>query len=52
MTLRRKTLIYICVTFVILIWILHTISQNILLDSFAQLEEQDTSQNVERVLNT
>ena len=52
MTLRRKTLIYICVTFVILIWILHTISQNILLDSFAQLEEQNTSQNVERVLNT
>ena len=52
MTLRRKTLIYICVTFVILIWILHVISQNILLDSFAQLEEQNTSQNVERVLNT
>ena len=52
MTLRRKTLLFICVTFVILIWILHTISQNILLDSFAQLEEQNTQQNVERVLNT
>ena len=52
MTLRRKTLLFICVTFVILIWILHAISQNILLDSFAQLEEQNTQQNVERVLNT
>jgi len=52
MTLRRKTLFFICITFVILIWILHLISQNILLDSFTDLEEQNTTQNVERVLCT
>ncbi|GAI85055.1 unnamed protein product [marine sediment metagenome] len=51
MTLRRKTLLFICMTFVILIGVLQVISENILLDSFAKLEEQNTSQNVERVLN-
>jgi len=51
MTLRKKTLTIIGVTFVGLIVILYFISQHILLGSFAELEEQNTRQNVERVLS-
>ena len=50
MTLRKKTLLIISVTFLSLAVILYFISQHILLDSFTKLEEQNTRQNVERVL--
>ncbi|MBI2288684.1 MAG: HAMP domain-containing protein [Chloroflexi bacterium] len=51
MTLRKKTLTIIGLTFVGLIVILFFISQQILLSSFAGLEEQNTRQNVERMLS-
>ncbi len=51
MTLRKKTLIVIGVTFGSLVLILYVASRIILLGSFAELEEQRTLQNVERALN-
>ncbi len=51
MTLRRKTLYIIGMTFVGLIVILSLISQNILLGGFADIEEENTRQNVERALS-
>jgi putative nucleotidyltransferase with HDIG domain len=51
MTLRRKTLLIISVTIAGLMLVLYTISSNILLGSFAELEEQSTHRNVERVLD-
>ena len=51
MTLHKKTLIIIGVTFIGLIVILYFISQNILLHSFAELEERNVHQNVERALS-
>ena len=51
MTIRKKTLIIIGVTFISLIVILYFVSQSILLDSFAELEERNVRQNVERVLS-
>jgi len=51
MTLRKKTLYIIGITFVSLIVILYFISQNILLDGLAEIEEEDTHQNVERALS-
>lgn len=51
MKLRKKTLTIICVTFVSLILALYAISQIILLNSFAELEERSTRQNVERALS-
>jgi PAS domain S-box-containing protein len=51
MTLRRKTLIIILATLAGLILILFVVSQTIFLRSAARLEEQDTRQNTERVLN-
>lgn len=51
MKLRKKTLIAISVTIVGLIVVLYAISQTILLNSFAELEKQDTSTNVERALS-
>ncbi|MBI4188768.1 MAG: HAMP domain-containing protein, partial [Chloroflexi bacterium] len=51
MTLRKKTLTIIGLTFVGLIVILFFISQQILLSSFADLEEQNTRQNMERMLS-
>lgn len=50
MRLRRKTLLVIGVTLVGLIGVLYTTSSKILLDGFTHLEEQDTRQNVQRVL--
>ena len=49
MTLRKKTLIIIGVTCISLIGILYFVSQNIMLGNFAELEEQNVHQNVERV---
>lgn len=51
MRLRKKTLICIGVTIVSLIAALYLTSRTILLNSFIELEEQNTSQNVERVLS-
>ncbi|MDY7041353.1 MAG: PAS domain S-box protein, partial [Chloroflexota bacterium] len=51
MTLRKRTLTIIGVTFIGLIVILYAASQAILLDSFTDLEEQNTRQQVERVIN-
>ena len=50
MTLRKKTLVIIGATFIGLVVILYLVSRSILIGSFAELEEQDTHQNVERVL--
>ena len=49
MTIRKKTLLIIGVTFVGLVVILYFVSQNILLTSFARLEEQETREHIERV---
>jgi len=51
MTLRKKVLIIIAATFLSLIVILYLASQIILLNSFNELEEQHTHQNVERALD-
>src|SRR4030042_1839881 len=50
MSLRKKTFLIIGVTTISLVAILYIISKNILLDSFAKLEAQDTHKNVERAL--
>jgi sensor domain CHASE-containing protein len=50
MTLRRKTLLIIGATFYGVIVLLFFLSRNILLESYVQLEEQNTRQNVERGL--
>src|SRR5438067_12401889 len=49
MTLRKKTLGIIGLMFVGLIIVLYSASQLIVMGSFAQQEDQDTRQNVERV---
>jgi PAS domain S-box-containing protein len=49
MTLRKRTLLIIGLTLIGLIALLYTITSIILLDSFAQLEEQDARRNVSRV---
>lgn len=51
MALRKKTLIMISVTLTCLIVILYAASKITLLGSFVQLEEQNSRQNVERVLD-
>ena len=51
MTLRRKTLFIIGATFYGVIILLFFISRNILLDSFLELEKQNSIQNTERVLS-
>ncbi len=52
MNIRGKTLITIGTTLVGLIVILYVVSQTIMMGSFADLEEQDVCENVERVQNT
>ena len=49
MTLYRKTLAIIVLTFVGLIGALYVVSQYIVLGSFSAQEDQDTLQNVQRV---
>lgn len=51
MKIRKKTVIIIAVTTITMVSIVYAISQTILLNSFARLEEQNTRQNVERVLS-
>src|SRR4030042_457424 len=51
MTLRRKTLIIISLTLIGLIGILYAVLQTIMMGSFAELEIQNTTNNVERALN-
>ena len=46
--LRKKTTLIICFALVSLLTFLYTFSRTVLLRSFAQLEEQDTRQNLER----
>ncbi len=48
MTLRRKTLIIVGATTFSLVLILYIASQSTLMGSFARLEKQFASQNVER----
>jgi sensor domain CHASE-containing protein len=49
MTLRKKTLSIIGLMFMALIIVLYVASQLIVMGSFAQQEQQDTRQNVERM---
>ncbi|MCX5994936.1 MAG: histidine kinase, partial [Chloroflexi bacterium] len=51
MTLRKKTLIIIGAILISLIAILYAVSQSILMDSFLELEEQNTQKNVGRAQN-
>jgi len=51
MTLRKKTLYIISVTFVSLIVILYLISESILLGGLGEIEEENTHQSVERALS-
>jgi PAS domain S-box-containing protein len=51
MNLRKKTLIVIGATLVCLIVILYATSQMVLLRSFAEIEDRNTHQDVERALN-
>jgi len=49
MTLRKKTLVITGITLFSLFGAIYTTSKTILLDGFAQIERQDTEQNVRRV---
>jgi len=51
MSLRKKTLLVIGITLVVLILVLYGASQSILLSSFSKLEEDDIQRNVERALD-
>ena len=51
MTLRKKTLLLIGMIFLSLGLILYFVSQNIVLNSFVEIEERHTRQNVERAVN-
>jgi signal transduction histidine kinase len=51
MSLYTKTLLIITTILIALITLLYFVSQGILMDSFNNLEEQDVSRNVQRVLN-
>jgi len=51
MKMRQKTIIIIVSASIIMVSILYIISQTILLSSFAELEDQNTRQNVERVMS-
>ncbi|HWQ20372.1 MAG TPA: CHASE4 domain-containing protein [Methanotrichaceae archaeon] len=50
-SLRKKTLLVIGITLVVLILVLYGASQSILLSSFSKLEDDDTQRNVERALD-
>lgn len=50
MTLRKKTLIYIGLTLTALIVVLYFALSNVLLDGFAEVENQVAQRNVQRVL--
>ena len=50
MTLRKKTIFIIVITLTCLIVVLYAISRFVMLESFAELEEQNTRQHVERAL--
>src|SRR3990170_8869141 len=49
MKIRSKTIIIVVLATISMVSILYVASQSILLNSFAELEAQDTRQNVERV---
>ena len=49
MTIRKKTLLAVSSTLIILILLLFTISSYILMNGFLQLEKQDTQKNISRV---
>lgn len=51
MTLKKKTLSIIIVTFIILMLVVYTIMSVILLNNMRQLEETSTQQNVQRFLD-
>ena len=50
MTLRKKTLIIIGAVLIGLIAILYAVSESVIMGSFADLEKQNTTRNVERAL--
>lgn len=51
MTLRKKTNIILGMTFLVLIAILHFASQSLQMGNFARLEESETLEDVDRVVN-
>lgn len=52
MSIRLKTFGSIIVTFLVLFLIIYLASRQVILGSFAQLEQQNTLRNVERLVNT
>ncbi|MBM4462812.1 MAG: hypothetical protein FJ012_05680 [Chloroflexi bacterium] len=51
MTLRKKTLITIGLTFLVLIGVLYGVHRITITDGFKELEQEDTELNVQRTLN-
>lgn len=51
MKMRQKTIIVILLCSIALVAVLYTVSQTILLNSFAKLEDENTRENVGRVLS-
>jgi adenylate cyclase len=52
LTLRRKTLLIICVALISLLGFLYLFSRTVILRSFRELEEQDMRQNLERGISS
>ena len=51
MRLRQKTLVIVCGTIIVLLLALYFASQSVLLSSYAELERQDTQENVGRAVS-
>jgi sensor domain CHASE-containing protein/nitrogen-specific signal transduction histidine kinase len=51
MRLRQKTLAVVCGTVIILLLATYFVSQNVLVSGFAELERQNTQENVERAVS-
>ncbi len=51
MTLRKKTLVVVATTFILVIALLYLVSETILLNNLVKLEEDYTRQNTEQALN-
>jgi sensor domain CHASE-containing protein/nitrogen-specific signal transduction histidine kinase len=49
MNLRKKTILVVVIVGIVTVAVLHTIFQTIILDSFAELEEKNTSENIDRL---
>ncbi len=51
MTIRKKTVLIIIITFIVLIGLFYLISQIVVLNSFSQLEERRVNENLNRFTN-